>query len=131
MVPGWLGYQHAQFGTFSGADSKATFIITARRCLIAGVLIFPVVAPLGTVATMLVADHDIGVTVTPLNATVLVPCVDPNFVPVIAIDVPTVPLVGDRELIVGVVSAFTVTVNDREALNSPSLTVTVIVAVPD
>jgi hypothetical protein len=29
-------------------DSNATFIITARRCLLAGVLIFPVVAPLVT-----------------------------------------------------------------------------------
>src|SRR5262245_49250510 len=33
----------------------------------------PVVAPLGTVVTMLVADHDVGVAVTPLNFTVLVP----------------------------------------------------------
>jgi hypothetical protein len=30
------------------ADSQATFVITARRCLLAGVLIFPVVAPLVT-----------------------------------------------------------------------------------
>jgi hypothetical protein len=30
------------------ADSNATFVITARRCLLAGVLIFPVVAPLVT-----------------------------------------------------------------------------------
>ncbi len=29
-------------------DSKATFVITARRCLLAGVLIFPVTAPLVT-----------------------------------------------------------------------------------
>ena len=34
------------FETFEG--SKATFVITARRCLLAGVLIFPVVAPLVT-----------------------------------------------------------------------------------
>lgn len=34
------------FETF--ADSKTTFVITARRCLLAGVLIFPVVAPLVT-----------------------------------------------------------------------------------
>src|SRR5437899_968825 len=44
---------------------------------------FPVVAPLGTGATMLVADHDVGVEVVPLNRTVLVPCVAPKFVPVI------------------------------------------------
>ena len=34
------------FETFS--DSKATFVVTARRCLLAGVLIFPVTAPLVT-----------------------------------------------------------------------------------
>jgi hypothetical protein len=30
------------------SDCKATFVITARRCLLAGVLIFPVIAPLVT-----------------------------------------------------------------------------------
>ncbi len=30
------------------ADSNATFVITARRCLLSGVLIFPVIAPLVT-----------------------------------------------------------------------------------
>jgi hypothetical protein len=34
------------FETFS--DSNATFVITARRCLLAGVLVYPVVAPLVT-----------------------------------------------------------------------------------
>jgi len=34
------------FGAF--ADSNATFVITARRCLLSGVLIYPVVAPLVT-----------------------------------------------------------------------------------
>jgi hypothetical protein len=34
------------FETFAG--SKATFVVTARRCLLAGVFIFPVVAPLVT-----------------------------------------------------------------------------------
>jgi hypothetical protein len=34
------------FDTFS--DSQATFVITARRCLLSGVLIFPVTAPLVT-----------------------------------------------------------------------------------
>src|SRR5688572_32891976 len=34
------------FETFS--ESQATFVITARRCLLAGVLIYPVVAPLVT-----------------------------------------------------------------------------------
>jgi len=34
------------FETF--ADSRATFVVTARRCLLSGVLIFPVTAPLVT-----------------------------------------------------------------------------------
>src|SRR5262249_58682498 len=51
----------------------------------------PVVAPLGTGTTMLVADQLVGVAVVPLNFTVLVPCVDPKFVPVIVTDVPTSP----------------------------------------
>ena len=81
---------------------------------------------------MLVIDHDVGVAATPLNVTALVPWVDPKFVPVIVTVAPTTPLVGDIELIVGAsFTAFTVTVNDRVALNVPSLTVTVIVAVPD
>ena len=43
------------------------------------------------------------VAVVPLNVTVLVPCVEPKFVPVIVTDVPTAPDVGLRLVIVGVV----------------------------
>jgi hypothetical protein len=93
---------------------------------------FPVVAPLGTVVTMLVADHDVGVAARPLNFTTLVSWVDPKCVPVIVTAAPIAPLVGDRELIVGgSCTAFTVTVKDRVALNAPSLRLTVIIAVPD
>ena len=68
----------------------------------------PVIAEAGTRTTMLVADQLETVAVTPLNFTVLVPCVVPKFVPVIVTVVPTVPLVGERLVIVGV---GTVTVN--------------------
>jgi hypothetical protein len=44
---------------------------------------FPVVAPVGTVATMLVALQLMIAAVVPLNLAVLVPCVEPKFVPVI------------------------------------------------
>jgi hypothetical protein len=44
---------------------------------------FPVVAPVGTVATMLVAPQLVMAAVVPLNLAVLVPCVEPKFVPVI------------------------------------------------
>ena len=56
----------------------------------------PVVAPLGTGTTMLVALQLVGVAVVPLKVTVLVPCVAPKFVPVIVTDVPTGPDVGLR-----------------------------------
>jgi len=41
----------------------------------------PVVAPVGTGTTMLVADQVVGVEVVPLNVTVLVPFVAPKFAP--------------------------------------------------
>src|SRR5207248_9119971 len=55
---------------------------------------FPVVAPLGTGTTMLVADQELGVAAVPLNFTVLAPCVAPKFVPVIVTAAVTAPLVG-------------------------------------
>ena len=61
----------------------------------------PVVAPLGTAATIDVALQLVVVAVVPLNFTVLVPFVAPKFVPVIVIDAPTAPEVGDRVEIVG------------------------------
>ena len=62
---------------------------------------FPVVAPEGTGTTMLVALQLVGVVAVPLNLTVLEPCVDPKFVPVMVTEVPTAPDVGDRLVILG------------------------------
>src|SRR5271169_3150395 len=62
---------------------------------------FPVVAPVGTGATMLVALQLVGVAAVPLNVTVLVPCVAPKLVPVIVTAVPTIPDVGARLVMVG------------------------------
>jgi hypothetical protein len=61
----------------------------------------PVVAPVGTAATILVALQFAGVAVVPLKVTVLVPCVDPKFAPLIVTAVPTGPDPGDTPLIVG------------------------------
>jgi hypothetical protein len=61
----------------------------------------PVVAPLGTGATMLVAVQLVGVAVVPLNFSVLEPCGAPKLLPVIVTDVPIGPEVGDRLLILG------------------------------
>jgi len=62
---------------------------------------FPVVAPLGTGATTLVALQLVGVATVPLNVTVLVPCVVPKFVPPIVTNTPTGPEVGERLVTVG------------------------------
>ena len=62
----------------------------------------PVVAPVGTVATTEVAAQlAIAVAFVELNFTVLVPWVDPKFVPVIVTEAPTAPVVGDTLVIVG------------------------------
>jgi hypothetical protein len=61
-----------------------------------------VFAPVGTVALIEVAlQLPNEVTVVPLNLTVLVPLVEPKFVPVIVTNVPTAPDVGDRVVMVG------------------------------
>ena len=52
---------------------------------------YPVVVPLGTGVTMLVALQDVGVADTPLNVIVLAPCDEPKFVPVMVTDAPTIP----------------------------------------
>jgi hypothetical protein len=76
----------------------------------------PVVAPVGTVATIEVAlQLPIVVAVVPLNFTVLDPCVEPKFVPVIVTDAPMAPEVGDKLVILGVGS----TVKDDPLLFTP------------
>jgi hypothetical protein len=51
----------------------------------------PDVAPAGTGAAMVVALQLVGVATTPLNVTVLDPCVAPKFVPLIVTGVPIGP----------------------------------------
>jgi len=58
----------------------------------------PVVAPLGTVALTRLAETNEKVADVPLNLTDVTP---PKLVPMIATDVPTAPLVGDRLVIRG------------------------------
>lgn len=62
---------------------------------------FPVVAPSGTETAMLVGPQAVGAPGTPLNVTVLVPCAEPKFVPVIVMDCPTVAEETDRLVILG------------------------------
>ena len=76
----------------------------------------PVVAPVGTVATIEVAlQLPIVVAVVPLNFTVLEPWVEPKFVPVIVTDAPTAPVVGDKLVMLGVGN----TVNEDPLLFTP------------
>lgn len=62
----------------------------------------PVLAPVGTGATILVKLQLVGVAAVPLKVNVLVPCVEPKFTPLTVIGIATVPDVGDKLLMVGV-----------------------------
>src|SRR5215469_6789469 len=77
----------------------------------------PEVAPVGTGAEMLVALQAVGVAATPLNVTVLAPCVEPKFDPVIVTEVPTSPEVGFRLVMLG--DAVVVTVKRMPLLAVP------------
>lgn len=57
---------------------------------------FPVVAPVGTETTMLVALQLVGVAGAPLNVTVLLPCAVPKLAPVMVTEEPTGPVAGLR-----------------------------------
>jgi hypothetical protein len=70
---------------------------------------FPLVAPLGTGTTMLVADQFVGAAFVVLNVTVLVPCVAPKLAPLIVTAVPIAPLVGASDAIDGTAEALPVT----------------------
>ncbi len=83
--------------------------------------IFPVVAPLGTVAVIFVEDFTVNVAETPWNVTLVAPV---KFVPVIVTVVPTGPEVGEKEVIVG--GAAAVTVKFWELVAVPSGVVTLI-----
>jgi hypothetical protein len=75
---------------------------------------FPVVAPVGTVATMLVALQLLAVAEVPLNFTVLLPWGEPKFVPVIVTVAPTAPDVGDRLVMVGAAACVSIAVKNRK-----------------
>src|SRR5208337_3188996 len=88
----------------------------------------PVVAPVGTFTTMLVALQLVAVpALVPLKVTVLVPWLAPKLVPVIVTDVLTGPEVGDKLVMLG----DTVTVKLTPALaRPPTVTTTFPVVAP-
>jgi len=65
---------------------------------------FPVVAPVGTVTVMLAAVQVLAVAWVPLNFTVLPPCGEPKFVPLMVIMLPTIPEVAERLVMLGLVA---------------------------
>ena len=88
-------------------------------------LIFPVVAPEGTVAVILLEELTVKVALTPLNFTeVVVKPVPLKFEPLIVTDVPTGPLFGEKPEMVG--AGGVVTVNVPELVAVPSGVVTLI-----
>jgi hypothetical protein len=80
---------------------------------------FPLVAPLGTGATMLVALQLVAVAFVPLKLTVLVPCVPPKLLPAIVTDVPTTPAPGLTLVILGAVCAVPVPLTLKAATMAP------------
>ena len=73
---------------------------------------------------MLEPPQDVGVAVVPLKVTVLLPWVGPNPAPLIAIDVPTGAVLGDRPVITGMMR------KDLALLFSP-LTATTTLKLPE
>jgi len=61
----------------------------------------PLVAPLGTGATILIVDQPVVKAGTPLNCNVLPPCTAPKFDPLIVIGAPAIPDVGETAAITG------------------------------
>src|SRR6266852_2909073 len=105
-----VGDRTVMFG--AGTPVNATpLLFTPLACTTT----LPVVAPLGTGATIDVALQLVGVAAVPLNLTVLLPWVAPKFVPVMVTDAPTAPELGDKLLMLGAAS----TVNDTPALATP------------
>ena len=84
-----------------GAVLVAVVTVNASALLLAPptfTTTLPLVAPVGTGTTMFDADQLVGVAVVPLNVTVLLACVAPKLLPAIVTDVPTGPVVGDKEV---------------------------------
>jgi hypothetical protein len=88
----------------------------------------PVVAPLGTVAVILLAPQlVIVVALVPLKVTPPLPCVAPKFDPAITIDDPTAPVFGVNEVMLGAA----VTVKVTPLLDKPeTVTTTLPVVAP-
>src|ERR1700681_2799553 len=88
----------------------------------------PVVAPIGTGVTMLVALQLVGDAAVPLKVTVLLPWLVPKLVPVVVITAPTAPEVGLKLVMIGA-EGFTVKFTPLLA-NPPTVTTMLPVVAP-
>lgn len=95
-----------------GATLKSTPLLAKPPTM---TITFPVVAPLGTGAIMLVALQLVGVVAVPLKVTLLAPCEAPKFAPVMVTEVPRGAKVGERFVILGEMR----TVNATALLGTP------------
>jgi len=93
-------------------------------------VIFPVVAPTGTVVVIIVAVLAVTLAVIPLNITILFAAVVLKFVPVMMTDAPIMPKVGLKEIIVGNAAAVTVKLVALVAVLPAMVTVIVPVVAP-
>ena len=84
-----------------GALTVNVELLLATLLTVTTTLVLPAESPLGTAAVMLVALHALTAAAAPPKVTVLDPCVEPKFVPVMVTDAPIGPDVGDKLLIVG------------------------------
>src|SRR5258708_5057794 len=100
-----VGFRLAMLGAGTAETVKFTPLLARPPTV---TTTFPVVAPAGTSATMLVALQFVGVATVPLNLTVLLPCVAPKFVPVIVTEAPASPDEGFRLAMLGAGTAETV-----------------------
>lgn len=104
---------------FGGGKSTVKLAALVMVCPPTATDIAPEIAPLGTVAVILVVVLEVTVAVTPLNLTILLAGVELKLVPVIVMDAPTEPKVGAKEEIVGGAPQFMVAVQP-ERVTIPS-----------
>ena len=85
----------AVIDTVGGVESPVTVkLIPLLEAPLTITTTFPDVAPLGTGATILELLQLLGVAAIPLNFTVLVPCEEPKFAPLMVTEVPMAPELG-------------------------------------
>src|SRR5579864_5673712 len=121
-----VGFKFAMLGADEAVTVKFTPLLATPPTV---TTTLPVVAPAGTLTPMLVALQLLAIPADiPLNVTVLVPCVEPKFVPVMVTVVPATPDAGFKPLML---AGGSVTVKLTPLLGTPpTVTTTLPVVAP-